>query len=120
MAFLPVAMGEAHSTQGELESKSANSASEIDGGAAFEMDSRAEQIVRVYVGSRDNNVYCIDALTGAKIWKYPTGNWVDSSPAVVVLQISPQASFTVTPSSGTTDTTFTFDASPLLMIPMAP
>ena len=27
----------------------------------------------VYVGSTDNNVYCLDAVTGAKIWNYTTG-----------------------------------------------
>jgi outer membrane protein assembly factor BamB len=37
----------------------------------------------VYVGSRDGNVYALDASTGAKVWNYTTGSWVDSSPAVV-------------------------------------
>jgi parallel beta-helix repeat protein len=38
---------------------------------------------RVYVGSDDGKVYCLDALTGASIWNYSTGNQVYSSPAVV-------------------------------------
>ena len=38
---------------------------------------------RVYVGSGDKNVYCLDALTGVLIWNYTTGDWVGSSPAVV-------------------------------------
>jgi len=38
---------------------------------------------RVYVGSGDKNVYCLDALTGALIWNYTTGDLVSSSPAVV-------------------------------------
>ena len=38
---------------------------------------------RVYIGSDDHNVYCLNALTGAKIWNYTTGNYVWSSPAVV-------------------------------------
>ena len=38
---------------------------------------------RVYVGSWDCNVYCLDADTGSKIWNYTTGAIVDSSPAVV-------------------------------------
>ncbi len=36
----------------------------------------------VYVGSEDNNVYCLNASTGSKIWQSPTGYWVTSSPAV--------------------------------------
>jgi outer membrane protein assembly factor BamB len=37
---------------------------------------------KVYVGSWDGNVYCLDADTGSKIWNYSTGSIVDSSPAV--------------------------------------
>ena len=37
---------------------------------------------KVYVGSKDNRVYCLDALTGAFVWSYATGGYVDSSPAV--------------------------------------
>jgi len=37
---------------------------------------------RVYVGSCDNNVYCLDANTGEEVWRFPTGGWVLSSPAV--------------------------------------
>jgi outer membrane protein assembly factor BamB len=37
---------------------------------------------RVYVGSRDNKTYCLNATTGAFIWSYATGGYVDSSPAV--------------------------------------
>ena len=37
----------------------------------------------VYVGSFDNNVYALDARTGAFIWNYTTGDLVASSPAVV-------------------------------------
>ena len=38
---------------------------------------------KVYFGSIDGNVYCVDALTGAWIWQYATGDEVWSSPAVV-------------------------------------
>ena len=38
---------------------------------------------RVYIGSWDNKVYCLNASTGIKIWNYTTGNDVGSSPAVV-------------------------------------
>ncbi len=37
---------------------------------------------RVYAGSWDCNVYCLDAYTGSKVWNYTTGAIVDSSPAV--------------------------------------
>jgi len=37
---------------------------------------------RVYIGSWDDWVYCLDAITGDWIWFYPTGDSVDSSPAV--------------------------------------
>ena len=36
----------------------------------------------VYVGSNDNNVYALNAATGAKLWSFTTGNFVYSSPAV--------------------------------------
>ncbi len=37
----------------------------------------------VYVGGdQDDNVYALDANTGATLWSYPTGGWVRSSPAV--------------------------------------
>jgi hypothetical protein len=37
----------------------------------------------VYVGSRDDNVYALNATDGAKLWNYTTGAYVWSSPAVV-------------------------------------
>jgi outer membrane protein assembly factor BamB len=37
---------------------------------------------KVYVGSTDFNIYCMDAATGTPIWKYPTENSIISSPAV--------------------------------------
>jgi hypothetical protein len=37
---------------------------------------------KVYVGSVDGNVYCLNATTGAFMWSYTTGNMVNSSPAV--------------------------------------
>ena len=36
----------------------------------------------VYIGSNDNNLYALNANTGAKLWSYTTGNWVVSSPVV--------------------------------------
>src|SRR4030042_1094029 len=36
----------------------------------------------VYVGSMDDNVYALDAATGALIWNYTTGGDVFSNPAV--------------------------------------
>ena len=37
---------------------------------------------RVFVGSGDYNVYCLDAADGSLMWKYWTENYVMSSPAV--------------------------------------
>lgn len=37
----------------------------------------------VYVGSRDNNLYALDAATGKKEWIFQTGGAVESSPTVV-------------------------------------
>jgi len=37
----------------------------------------------VYVGSNDNNVYALNANTGAKLWSFATGGPVSTSPAVV-------------------------------------
>jgi outer membrane protein assembly factor BamB len=36
----------------------------------------------VYIGSNDNNVYALNASTGAQLWSYSIGNFVGSSPAV--------------------------------------
>ena len=36
----------------------------------------------VFVGSWDDNIYALNASTGAKIWNYTTGGDVTSSPAV--------------------------------------
>lgn len=37
---------------------------------------------KVYVGSYDNNVYCLNSKTGTLLWKYTTNGWVESTPAV--------------------------------------
>ena len=37
---------------------------------------------KVYIGSHDHRVYCLNATTGELLWNYITGNYVDSSPAV--------------------------------------
>ena len=36
----------------------------------------------LYVGSQDTNLYALNALTGAVLWKTPTGGGIDSSPAI--------------------------------------
>src|SRR3990170_4923431 len=38
---------------------------------------------RVYFGSEDKNVYCVDARTGSLFWKFNTSGRILSSPAVV-------------------------------------
>jgi len=37
----------------------------------------------VYIGSRDGNLYALNADTGEKLWSFKTGSWVESSPIVV-------------------------------------
>lgn len=37
----------------------------------------------IYVGSKDGNLYAIDAASGSKKWAYQTGNYVYSAPAVI-------------------------------------
>ncbi len=37
---------------------------------------------KLYVGSWDSKIYCLDASTGDFIWSFTTGNFVHSSPAV--------------------------------------
>jgi len=37
---------------------------------------------RVFIGSLDHHVYCLDAKDGKQIWKYLVSSWTDSSPAV--------------------------------------
>lgn len=36
----------------------------------------------VYIGSMDNNLYAVNAKTGAGIWQFKTGGWVESTPAI--------------------------------------
>jgi len=50
------------------------------GGAVFSSPAVANG--KVYFGSYDYRVYCLDALTGSHIWNYTTGDFVFSSPAV--------------------------------------
>ncbi len=38
---------------------------------------------KVYFGSQDKNIYCVDAFTGKEIWRFATQYRVFSSPAVV-------------------------------------
>ena len=36
----------------------------------------------VFVGSDDDNVYCLNASTGDRVWNYTTGSAINSSPTV--------------------------------------
>ncbi len=38
--------------------------------------------LRILIGSYDNKLYCLDALTGAKIWEYETANYVNGAAAI--------------------------------------
>jgi outer membrane protein assembly factor BamB len=40
----------------------------------------------VYVGSDDDNVYALNARTGAKLWSYTPGDHVESSPVLSARQ----------------------------------
>jgi outer membrane protein assembly factor BamB len=48
----------------------------------FALSSPAVVDGKVYLGSFDGTVHCLDAATGAKIWNYTTGDGIFSSPAV--------------------------------------
>lgn len=37
---------------------------------------------RIYIGTRADKIYALDAATGAKLWERLAAGWVDSSPAV--------------------------------------
>ena len=37
----------------------------------------------IYVGSTDGSTYALDAVAGDLLWRYETGSYVYSSPAVV-------------------------------------
>ena len=37
----------------------------------------------LYVGCGDGKVYCLDVSSGKTVWSTPTGNGIDSSPAVI-------------------------------------
>ena len=37
---------------------------------------------KVYIGSRDNYLYCFNPTNGKTNWKSATGNWFESSPAI--------------------------------------
>jgi outer membrane protein assembly factor BamB len=51
-------------------------------GSAVSYSSPAVDNGKVYFGSSDGNIHCINSVTGASIWTYLTGGFVDSSPAV--------------------------------------
>ena len=51
------------------------------GGAVVSSPSVVDR--RVYVGSQDKNLYCLDARSGSLIWKFKTGFRIMSSPAAV-------------------------------------
>jgi len=37
---------------------------------------------RVYIGSNDHNIYCLNSTMGGLLWNYTTGGYIISSPAV--------------------------------------
>ena len=53
----------------------------LTGGAVFSSSPAVANGV-VYVGSADHNVYALNASTGALLWSYATGSYVDGSSIV--------------------------------------
>ncbi len=51
-------------------------------GYDYRQSSPVVALKRVYVGSRDHNIYALDAATGAVIWKHTTGDQVRATPTV--------------------------------------
>jgi len=39
---------------------------------------------RVFIGSDDGKMYCLNAEDGTEIWNFSTGGWADSSPALYI------------------------------------
>ena len=37
---------------------------------------------KLYIGSEDGKLYCLNANDGEELWNFTTGDWVDSSPAI--------------------------------------
>ena len=37
---------------------------------------------RVYFGSYDGNVYCLNAVTGTEVWRFTEADWIGCSPAL--------------------------------------
>ena len=44
---------------------------------------RLRRISALDIGSGDGKVYCLDVSSGKPVWSTPTGNGIDSSPAVI-------------------------------------
>ena len=36
----------------------------------------------VYIGSGDENIYALDALTGEEIWRFETMDWITNTPVL--------------------------------------
>jgi outer membrane protein assembly factor BamB len=41
-----------------------------------------EEGMKIFVGSLDSHIYCLDANSGRLVWKFPTMGWIDSSPSI--------------------------------------
>ena len=42
---------------------------------------------RLYVGARDNNLYCLNETTGAILWQFLSNNEIDCSPVVTSTRV---------------------------------
>ena len=54
---------------------------------------------KVYFGSHDGNVYCLDASNGHELWRFPAGQPVEAPPLLLDGPGSPKAIFRVWGSS---------------------
>ena len=60
----------------------------LDGNLAWKFRAKdvtyypAVHIGRTYFGSRDGNLYCVDARAGREKWRFPTGGYVATQPLV--------------------------------------
>jgi len=61
----------------------------INSSPAF-CDLNGDLVDDVIIGSEDAHVYCLSGVDGSVIWSFPTGDWVDSSPAIAVEGMMPQ------------------------------
>ena len=51
-------------------------------GSANWIDKQDGGAQRILIGSYDNNIYCLDLISGKKVWSYKTDNYINCTPSV--------------------------------------